>query len=108
MTARYEEIADSELVHAVTATPNNSHDVTQANAQIHRDEQDICFESWFQGTREREVARNDIRWSIAMHSSKCKALDRQLLEYPLSDQVETIDTRICAKVQHQSHTSFAS
>lgn len=92
--------ADSGLVHSVTTTPANIHDVTQANALLHGDEQEVFADAGYQGAHKREGARSEIRWNIAMRPGKRKALDKSLLKNHLADQVQTINARIRAKVEH--------
>jgi IS5 family transposase len=49
--------ADSALVHSVTTTPANAHDVTQAHALLHGEEMDVFGDSGYRGVDKRQEVR---------------------------------------------------
>ena len=46
--------AASGLVHTMVTTPANAHDVTQAHALLHGEEQEVYGDSGYQGVEKRE------------------------------------------------------
>ena len=92
--------ADSGLVHSVVTTAANVSDVTQTNALLHGNELEVFADAGYQGADKREGARRDVRWNIAMRPGKRRALDKSQLRERLADQVQTINARIRAKVEH--------
>lgn len=95
--------ADSGLVHTVTTTAANVHDITQAHALVHGEEQVVFADSGYRGVQKREEVQDqapDTDWHIAMMPGKRKALDKSKAVDALVDQLETIKARIRAKVEH--------
>ena len=74
--------ADSGLVHSVITTAANVNDVTQANALLHGQEVETYGDSGYQGADKR------------------RALDKSQLKERLADEIQTINARIRAKVEH--------
>ena len=95
--------ADSGLVHAVTATAANAHDITQAHALLHGQETDVFADSGYRGVQKREEvqARHpDVNWHIAMMPGKRKALKKDTPMGAMLDKLERTKARIRAKVEH--------
>lgn len=95
--------ADSGLVHTVTTTAANDHDITQAHALLHGNEEMVFADSGYRGVEKREEIQSqhpDVEWHIAMMPGKRKALDKSKAIDALVDQLETIKARIRAKVEH--------
>ena len=92
--------ADSGLVHSVITTAANVNDVTQANALLHGQEVEAYGDSGYQGADKRGDARSDVRWHVAMRPGKRRALDKSQLKGRLADEIQTINARIRAKVEH--------
>ncbi len=95
--------ADSGLVHTVTTTPANAHDITQAHALLHGEEQVVFADSGYRGVQKRQEVRDrhpETDWQIAMMPGKRKALDKSKAMDALIDQIETVKARIRAKVEH--------
>ena len=71
--------ADSGLVHTVTTTPANAHDVTQAHALLHGQEEVVFADSGYRGVEKRQEIQDKhagVDWEIAMMPGKRKALDK--------------------------------
>ena len=95
--------ADSGLVHTVTATAANAHDITQAHALLHGQESDVFADSGYRGVQKREEvqARHpDVNWHIAMMPGKRKALKKDTAMGAMLDKLEQTKARIRAKVEH--------
>ena len=94
---------DSGLVHTVTTTAANAHDVTQAHALLHGDEEVVFADSGYRGVEKREdilAQHANVKWHIAMMPSKRKALDKGTPLGSLLDKLEQTKARIRAKVEH--------
>lgn len=92
--------ADSGLVHSVITTAANVNDVTQANALLHGQEVEAYGDSGYQGADKRGDARSAVHWHVAMRPGKRRALDKSQLKERLADEIQTINARIRAKVEH--------
>ena len=75
-------------------------DVTQANALLHGQEVEAYGDSGYQGADKRGDARSAVRWHVAMRPGKRRALDKSQLKGRLADEIQTINARIRAKVEH--------
>ncbi len=74
--------AESGLVHTVTTTAANAHDVTQAHALLHGQEEVVFADSGYRGVEKRQ------------------ALDKTRISNALTDQLEKLKAGIRAKVEH--------
>jgi len=95
--------ADSGLVHTVTATAANAHDITQAHALLHGQESDVFADSGYRGVQKREeilTRHPDVNWHIAMMPGKRKALKKDTAMGAMLDKLEQNKARIRAKVEH--------
>ena len=95
--------ADSGLVHSVTTTAANAHDVTQAHALLHGEETNVFADSGYRGVDKREEiqARHPgVSWHIAMMPGKRRALKKDTPMGALLEQLEQIKASIRAKVEH--------
>ena len=95
--------ADSGLVHTVTTTPANAHDVTQAHALLHGQEEVVFADSGYRGVEKRQEIQDKhagVDWEIAMMPDKRKALDKTKASQALTDRIEKIKASIRAKVEH--------
>jgi IS5 family transposase len=95
--------ADSGLVHSVTTTAANAHDVTQAGELLHGEETDVFADSGYRGAEKREeiqAKHPDVNWHIAMMPGKRKALDKSSALGAILDKLEQTKARIRAKVEH--------
>jgi IS5 family transposase len=95
--------ADSGLVHSVSTTAANAHDVTQASELLHGEETDVFADSGYRGVEKREeiqAKHPDVNWYIAMMPSKRKAMDKSTPLGAILDKLEQTKARIRAKVEH--------
>ena len=95
--------ADSGLVHTVTTTAANAHDVTQAHALLHGQEEVVFADSGYRGVEKRQEIQDKhagVDWEIAMMPGKRKALDKTKASQALTDRIEKIKASIRAKVEH--------
>ena len=95
--------AASGLVHTVTTTAANAHDVTQAHALLHGEEEVVFADSGYRGVEKREEIEKqhpDVDWQIAMMPGKRKALDKTKPSHVLRDKLEKLKASIRAKVEH--------
>ena len=95
--------AESGLVHTVVGTAANVADVTQAQALLHGDEEDVFADAGYQGVDKREeYIGAPLNWHVAMRPGKRRALAThgwaQKLEW-----IEQIKASIRAKVEHPFH-----
>ena len=95
--------AESGLVHTVMTTPANAHDVTQAHALLHGQEEVVFADSGYRGVEKRQEIQDKhagVDWEIAMMPGKRKALDKTNASQALTDRIEKIKASIRAKVEH--------
>ena len=95
--------AESGLVHTVTTTPANDHDVTQAHALLHGEEEVVFADSGYRGVTKREEIQTQhpgVDWKVAMMPGKRKALDKTTPVNRLVEQLEKLKASIRAKVEH--------
>ncbi len=95
--------ADSGLVHTVTTTPANAHDITQAAALLHGQEQEVFADSGYRGVHKREEVQAQhphVNWHIAMMPGQRRAMDKGRASNALKEQLERIKASIRAKVEH--------
>ena len=89
--------AELGLVHSLTTTSANVHDITEADKLLHGDELDFWGDAGYQGIHKRKEHENrKVTWHVAMRPSKRKAL--------LPESIEAIEEKskasIRAKVEH--------
>lgn len=78
MKAHIGSDADLGLVHSVTTTAANAHDITQAHALLHGQETDVFADSGYRGVEKRaeiQAKHPDVKWHIAMMPGKRKAME---------------------------------
>ena len=95
--------ADSGLVHTVTTTAANAHDITQAHALLHGEEDMVFAASGYRGVEKRDEVQEqhpDVDWQIAMMPGKRKALKKNQPSHALRDKLEKLKASIRAKVEH--------
>ena len=95
--------ADSGLVHTVTTTAANAHDITQAHALLHGEEEIVFADSGYRGVHKREEIQEQhpqVNWQIAMMPGQRKAMDKSRPVNALREQLEKLKGRIRAKVEH--------
>lgn len=95
--------AESGLVHTVTTTAANAHDITQAHALLHGEEEVVFADAGYRGVEKREEIQEqhpDVDWQIAMMPGKRKALNKTKPSHALRDKLEKLKASIRAKVEH--------
>jgi IS5 family transposase len=95
--------AESGLVHTVMTTPANAHDVTQAHALLHGQEEVVFADSGYRGIEKRQEIQDkhaEVDWQIAMTPGKRKALDKTKASHALKDKLEKVKASVRAKVEH--------
>ena len=95
--------ADSGLVHTVSTTAANAHDITQAAALLHGQEEVVYADSGYRGVHKREEVQAqhpDVDWQIAMMPGQRKAMDKSKPINALKEPLEKVKARIRAKVEH--------
>jgi IS5 family transposase len=95
--------ADSGLVHTVTTTSANAHDLTQAHALLNGQEEVVFADSGYRGVEKRQEIQDKhaaVDWEIAMMPGKRKGLDKTKASHALADRIEKIKASIRAKVEH--------
>ena len=96
--------AKSGLIYSTAYTPANASDVKQVGKLLHGQEKEVWGDAGYLGAyKYAENVSNDIRWSIAMRPGKRRALDRRKEKNRLRVQIERINARIRAKVEHVFH-----
>ena len=95
--------AESGLVHTVTGTAANEHDITQAHALLHGEEAVVFADSGYRGITKREEIQAQhpgVDWQVAMMPGKRRALKKSKTVDALIDKLEKIKASIRAKVEH--------
>ena len=95
--------AQSGLVHTVTTTAANEHDISQAANLLHGKESDVFADSGYRGVDKREDIQQqhpDVNWHVAMMPSQRKALDMTRRSNTLVEQLEKLKASVRAKVEH--------
>ena len=95
--------ADSGLVHTVTTTSAHAHDITQAAALLHGQEQQVFADSRYRGVHKREEVQAQhpqVNGHIAMIPGQRRVMDKNRPIIALKEQLEQIKACIRAKVEH--------
>jgi len=85
------------LIHSVSTTAANVHDITEADRLLHGEEERVWGDAGYQGISKREEHEDrDVDWFIAMRPGKRRSLAKN------SDEAKTEFTKaqIRAKVEH--------
>jgi IS5 family transposase len=94
---------ESGLVHTVTGTAANEHDITQAHALLHGEEDVVFADSGYRGITKREeiqAQHPSVDWQVAMMPGRRRALKKSKTVDALIDKLEKIKASIRAKVEH--------
>lgn len=103
--------AETGVVHTVTHTPANAHDITQATNLLHGQETHVYGDSGYRGIDKREEAQDiNVQWHTSMMPSKRKAIKQAKQQDSATgqlaqaiDQIEKLKASIRAKVEHPFH-----
>ena len=89
--------ADTGIVHSMSATAANAHDVTEAHKPLHGSERVVWGDARYQGVHKREENLGlAVEWRVAMHLGRRRKLE------PGSDVAleEKAKASVRAKVEH--------
>ena len=94
--------ADSVLVvHTVTGTAANVHDVTQAHALLHGEETAAFGDSAYLSADKREDSLgSNVTWHVAMKRGKLKAIPQGPMKNTI-ERLEKLKASVRARVEHQ-------
>ena len=85
------------IVHSLTTTSANVHDIIETARLLHGDEESIWADAGYQGAHKRpEHKDRDVAWQIAMRPGK----RRQLGADSEDEEIETAKASVRAKVEH--------
>ena len=85
------------IVHSLTTTSANVHDIIETARLLHGDEESIWADAGYQGAHKRpEHKDRDVDWQIAMRPGK----RRQLGADSEDEEIETAKASVRAKVEH--------
>jgi IS5 family transposase len=98
--------SDSGLVHTVTTTPANDHDITQAHQLLHGKEKLVLGDSAYTGIEKRpeiqekiKKTKKPIEWFISMKPGKRKQVKEKGNWGKMIDQAEKIKSRMRSNVE---------
>ena len=74
--------------------------MVKANSLLHGEEIEAWGDAGYQGAARRPDAQDGVRWNIAMHPGKRRALDKDNLIDGLINKIEKLKAGIRAKVEH--------
>ena len=86
--------ADTGIVHSLSTTAANAHDVTEAHNLLHGGETQVWCDAGYQGVHKREENLSEVEWQVAMRPGK-----RRTLESPEAI-AEKGKASVRAKVEH--------
>lgn len=89
--------AETGLVHSLTGTSANVHDITQAESLLHGSETDVFADAGYRGIEKRLPIKAN--WHIAMRPGKRKTLT-QLKSDRIRERIEQLKASVRAKVEH--------
>ena len=89
--------ADTGIVHSLSATAANAHDVTEAHNLLHGGETQVWCDAGYQGVHKREEnLGREVEWQVAMRPGKRRKLDPESAEA----SAEKHKASVRAKVEH--------
>jgi IS5 family transposase len=95
--------ADSGLVHSVSTTAANAHDITQAHSLLHGEETDVFADSGDRGVvdkrEEVQAEHPNVSWHVAMMPGKRRVLDKRSPMGAVLEQLEKTKASLRAKVE---------
>ena len=97
MKAHIRVDADTGIVHSLSATAANAHDVTEAHNLLHGGETQVWCDAGYQGVHKREEnLGRAVEWQVAMRPGKRRKLDPESAEA----SAEKHKASVRAKVEH--------
>lgn len=103
MKANFGVDADCGLVHTVTTSAGNAHDITQAHALLHGEEEILFADSDCRDVQKRKEIQTEhpeMDWQITMMQGQRKAMDKSSPVNALREQLPKLKTSIRANVDH--------
>ena len=89
--------ADTGIVHSLSTTAANAHDVTEAHNLLHGGETQVWCDAGYQGIHKREEhLGREVEWQVAMRPGKRRKLDPESAEA----SAEKHKASVRAKVEH--------
>ena len=89
--------ADTGIVHSLSTTAANAHDVTEAHNLLHGGETQVWCDAGYQGVHKREEnLGREVEWQVAMRPGKRRKLDPESAEA----LAEKHKASVRAKVEH--------
>ena len=89
--------ADTGIVHSLSTTAANAHDVTEAHNLLHGGETQVWCDAGYQGVHKREEnLGREVEWQVAMRPGKRRKLDPESAEA----SAEKHKASVRAKVEH--------
>ena len=89
--------ADTGIVHSLSTTVANAHDVTETHGLVHGRETAVWCDARYQGVRKREGnLGREVEWQVAMRPGKRRKLDPGSAEA----LAESSKASVRAKVEH--------
>ncbi len=89
--------ADTGLVHSMTTTAANAHDITEAHHLLHGGETMVWCDAGYQGAHKRaENLGLEVAWQVAMRPGQRRKLEPGSLEH----LAEKLKASVRAKVEH--------
>ena len=89
--------ADTGIVHSLSTTAANAHDVTEAHNLLHGGETQVWCDAGYQGVHKREEnLGREVEWQVAMRPGKRRKLDSESAEA----SAEKHKASVRAKVEH--------
>ncbi len=89
--------ADTGIVHSLSTTAANAHDVTEAHNLLHGGETQVWCDAGYQGVHKREEnLGREVEWQVAMRPGKRRELDPESAEA----SAEKHKASVRAKVEH--------
>ena len=89
--------ADTGIVHSLSTTAANAHDVTEAHNLLHGGETQVWCDAGYQGVHKREEnLGREVEWQVAMRPGKRQKLDPESAEA----SAEKHKASVRAKVEH--------
>jgi IS5 family transposase len=94
--------ADSGLVHTVTTTAANAHNITQGANLLQGKESDVFADSGYRGVDKREEVEEQhpgVVWHVAIMPTKRRALSKRGID-AIKERIKKIKASVRAKVGH--------
>lgn len=93
--------AQSGLVHSMTCTAANEHDLNQAEHLLHGDEAYVFADAGYVGIEKREVFKDsETEWYVAERPGRIRALNKRTAINTIKKGIERTKASIRAKVEH--------